>query len=149
MLHFQNGRFYTHGVSFAIPDGFFLETEPEFVHQYGFSAWTSDRSFFVEWDIEENCIGTEKELNHLFLESLNVKQLSRIQPITVNGLLGHQIFYNKWNKCYFEVRLSLKDGAEFVFLVSRVGEKNIFLELSSDLQMALHLIKPDFCLEVN
>ena len=50
MLRFQNGRFYTHGVSFTMPDGFLMETEPEFVHQYGISAWSPDESCYVEWD---------------------------------------------------------------------------------------------------
>ena len=107
MLRFQNGRFYTHGVSFTMPDGFLMETEPEYVHQYGISAWSPDESCYVEWDVEEDCTGTESELQALFVEISPIQQLSEIQPVTVNGLSGHQVIYQSAGIYFLEVRLSL------------------------------------------
>lgn len=40
MLQYKDGRFYAPGVSFEIPYGFYLETEPEVLLEYGISAWT-------------------------------------------------------------------------------------------------------------
>jgi len=140
MIRCQNGRFYTHGVSFTIPDGFHLETEPEFVYQFGLGAWVPDKSCYVEWTVEDNCLGTEKELVSLFQEPSNAIPLSEIQSVSVNGLSGHQVTYCKEQKFFLEVRLSLQKEAEFVFLAS--GERK---EISTrqDVQQALNGIRPE------
>lgn len=143
MVRFQNGRFYTHGVSFAIPEGYFLETEPEFVHEYGLGAWTPDKTCFVEWDVEENCLGTKRELSDLFQESSGVRKMSEIQSVSINGLLGHQADYQREQKYFFELRLSLKENSEFVFLASGTKENMLSWKKSSDLAQVLNNINPE------
>jgi len=140
MICFQNGRFCTHGVSFTIPDGFYLETEPDFVFEFGLGAWTPDKSCYVEWNIEENCLGTEKELDSIFQESSQVVPLSEIHLVSVNGLSGHQVIYRKQQKFFLEVRLSLQEKGEFVFLAGGEGKG---ISTRQDVQQALNGIRPE------
>jgi hypothetical protein len=143
MIRFQNGRFYTHGISFTIPNGFQLETEPDFVYEYGLGAWTPDKSCYVEWNVEEGCLGTEKELSDLFQEPSEIRLLSDIQPVSINGLPGYQAAYKKNQQYFFEVRLSLKEKTEFVFLASGREEHILSWKDSPDLQKALNGVKPE------
>ena len=143
MMRYQNGRFFTHGICFAIPDGFHLETEPDYVYEYGLGAWTPDQSCYVEWNIEENCLGTEKELSALFQEASGSVPLTEIRPVSVNGLSGHQMAYREEQKYFLEVRLALKEKAELVFLVSGEGEDILSRMDLPDLQQALNSIRPE------
>lgn len=96
MLQYKDGRFYAPGVSLQIPNGFYLETEPEVYFEYGLTAWTPDRAYLVSWEFEEGCQGTEKELRDLFTGVSGIMLIGTIEPISVNGLNGHYAAY--WGK---------------------------------------------------
>ena len=62
MLMYKQGRLWTEGASICIPDGFFLETDPDINYERGLSAWNSTQSCLYMWVISENEVGTREGL---------------------------------------------------------------------------------------
>ena len=143
MLQYKDGRFSAQGVSFSIPNGFFLETEPEFCYEYGFGAWTPDKQYYMEWQIETGCTGTENELRQLFETGSETKPLSEIQPVTVNGLAGHYTAYQNKNGQFFELRLSAHGGTEIALTVKSAGGDILAAMHTPSIKAAMDGIRPE------
>ena len=117
MLVYQDGRFSAFGFSFALPDGFILNTEPDVCYTHGFGAWTPDGDCYVEWEIEQGCTGTLNELRELFNPGSGMFRINDIGPIIINGLPGHHVIYSDKSGQRYEIRLSSGDGNELSFRV--------------------------------
>ncbi len=117
MLRYENGRFHALGVSFRLPEGFLLETEPEFCQEYGLGAWTPDRRYYVEWQIERDCRGTRYELEELFAPDSGIHSLGNIESVLVNGMKGHHVKYRSKDGERWEFRLTVGGGIEAVVTV--------------------------------
>lgn len=113
MLQYKDGKFHVPGAAFALPEGFYLETEPEHCYERGFGAWTPDRRYYFEWEVERPCEGTRQELAALFSPLWGIPgSEDDIVPVLVNGLSGHQVRYMNHGTEYFEMRLALPARAE-------------------------------------
>lgn len=117
MLVYQNGRFSAYGFSFALPDGFILNTEPDVCYTHGFGAWTPDGGCYVEWEIEHGCTGTLNELQQFFTPGSGMLRITDISPIMVNGFPGHHVAYSYKGGQRYEIRLSSGNGNELSFRV--------------------------------
>ena len=112
MLLYKDGKFHTHGIWFAIPDGFLVEPAPDAIPQNGFVAYTPDQRYMVEWDVEQGCHGTKEELEELFLPGSAFLPLGPITPLTVNGLTGHQVMCRSNTDQRWEMRFDAGEDAE-------------------------------------
>ena len=122
MLLFKGGKFHALGVAFELPDGFWLETEPEDVVQYGLVAYTPDKQHQVLWEIEEGCHGTAAELEEFFGPETGIEAMSEIAPLTINDLSGHQVMYRTSQDERLEYRFAIREGVEFsVCIYAKTG----------------------------
>lgn len=117
MLHYLNGRFCTDSFSFVLPNGFYLETVPDFCFEKGFGAWTPDKQNYIEWRVEDDCDGTEEELSRLFAAGSGMKLLEGIKTVEVNGVRGHMAFYRMRTEQAMEMRLSHPNGDQLCLLI--------------------------------
>lgn len=116
MLLYQNGRFYRDNISFAIPDGFYVEDDGDVTDEYGFCAWDPAREYLCCWRFYEDCLGTAEELGGWFLPECGMVPITEIAPIRRNGLSGHFVLYRDRRRQYYELRFDLGEGREFSLL---------------------------------
>lgn len=121
MIHFEHGAFCAAGIAFHVPDGFFLETDPEDeALPWGISLYAPDQTYNVRLYWEEASMGSEEELNDMLSDGEYVI-LSPVAPLTVNGLEGFHAAYQSGGYGYYEARFDLspnEDGLEaFIILV--------------------------------
>ena len=120
MLIYKQGRFWDEGVSFCIPDGFFLETDPDVNYERGIGAWNPTQTCLYMWVISDDEVGTREGLEKA---SCDFKRLSEITPITLNGLSGHWVAYNTRFEEYYEVRFALPGGKQLALILEKEGGK--------------------------
>lgn len=142
MLKYENGRFSALGVSFVLPNGCWLETDPDFCYERGFGAWSADMRIFLQWQIEDECEGTEKVLSDLFKPGTGMRPLKDIEPVTVNGLNGHMAMYRSSGAEIMEMRLTVSGDTQIVLLV-RSKDYGIATAMESNVvQTAIKEIRP-------
>lgn len=124
MLQFKYGRFHAYGVSFQFPDGFYLDTEPDFEHQCGIVAWGPHKDFQVVWDFIESGYSPDEMLQKILSPGYGMEPMSDIEPLVLGGLAGYHVFYHSGPLEYYEARFSVENGAQFVLLIS-TDEKKI------------------------
>ena len=117
MLLYKNGRFHGLGLSFELPEGFYLETEPDLCCELGLGAWTPDMRFYVDWQIDDQRQGTREELEGLFSPDSGVMVHGSLEPIEVNGLAGHQAAYRGNDREHWEFRLSPGDDRQVAVVI--------------------------------
>lgn len=121
MLFYKDGRFHAYGVSFQIPDGFYLETCPDEQYDNGFMLYPPDRSFWVQLMVCGDCMDTQKEFEYTFSDIMSLRSQEGITPVCLDGLSGHQAIYTIWGRPYYEIRLNLPWGKElynFVLVIT-------------------------------
>lgn len=107
MLFYKNHRFHYEGVSFAIPDGYYLDTN------YGDGAadaldfWTKDKSLRIRIAIEQETKGSLAELNSVIQDLEDCIVLEGPQAVLMNGLAGHRAVYDSGRRQYCEIRCTL------------------------------------------
>ena len=53
MMLYKQGRFWVEGASFQIPEGFYIETDPDVNYERGLAAWDPTRAHLYLWAISE------------------------------------------------------------------------------------------------
>ena len=53
MMLYKQGRFWVEGASFQIPEGFYIETDPDVNYERGLAAWDPTRTHLSLWAISE------------------------------------------------------------------------------------------------
>lgn len=117
MLLYKQGRFYTEGASFIIPDGFYLDTSPDLCYDVGMTALDPTRSHSYTWAIFVSYEGTKETLESLPL--IGCELLSKnSKPIYMNGLSGHWIIWTMGigSGCY-EARFDLGGNKHFTLMM--------------------------------
>lgn len=122
MLLYKDGRFYGERVSFAIPEGFYVEDDRDVTDEYGFCAWDPEREYLCCWRFYWDCGDTKEELAKWFCPDCGITPLSEIAPIQINGLRGHSVLYQTRSEQYYEARFDLGEGEEFALLVETRGQ---------------------------
>ena len=118
MVLYKDGKFHVKGISFCLPDGYYLNTDSEISQKFRLEALPQDQSFTMRWLLTE--ISTKDSyavLEYLFTEDVGFKPIVPVSPISVNGLTGHQcVGVGKYQQ-FYEVQLDLDDGALFGFSI--------------------------------
>ena len=121
MLQYINHRFYCRGISFQIPDGYFLDSTPGEESDNTIRLYAPDESFAVELRVEEDCDGSQAELASV-IHDLTPTVVYPIAPITVNGLSGHHATYRNRRTQYYEVWFDIDDGVALSLVVETKGD---------------------------
>lgn len=134
MLLYREGRFYTKGVSFKLPDGFYLVTEPETTSEELLSMTDAKEEYSVIWQTVEECEGTKEELEEIIDPKEGYGYIGEIESIEHNGLRGHQLRYrsDSGEREYCERRYQLSDDIHFVVIIYTEKETGIEEVLSRE-----------------
>ena len=86
MLLYKNGRFHTGKASFALPDGFYLESDIELTEGSALCAWDPERKYLFRWQHFRDGEGSARELQKWFLPDSGLTPLSEVVPVSIYGL---------------------------------------------------------------
>ena len=110
MLLYKDGRFHAAGISFQLPDGFFLETCPEESYSNGFMLYPPEGDFWLQIIVSSDCMDAKKEFEFFFSDIVDLKPQTDITPISLTGLSGYQAIYTGSGHTYYEIRLNVPYG---------------------------------------
>lgn len=109
MLLYKNQRFYFEGVSFAIPDGYYLDTNYGDGAENSLDFWTNDMSLRIRIAIEQETKGPLKELNSVVQDLEDCVVLEGPDAILQKGLAGYSAIYDTGRRQYCEMRYAVSD----------------------------------------
>ena len=112
MLLYENHRFYFGGVSFAIPDGYYLDTNYGDGAENSLDFWTKDMSLRIRIAIEQETKGPLVELNSVIRDLEDCVVLEGPDAILQNGLAGYKAIYDTGRRQYCEMRYAVPGGGE-------------------------------------
>lgn len=106
---------YCREISFQIPDGYFLNFDPEMVGDNGVRLYSPDQSYTVELRLEEDCDGSARELTAI-IQDLQPTVVYSLAPLTVNNVSGHHTTYRGLRHQHYEAWFDV-DGTTALSLV--------------------------------
>ena len=107
MLLYENHRFYFEGVSFAIPDGYYLDTNYGDGAENSLDFWTKDMSLRIRIAIEQETKGPLEELKSVIRDLEDCVVLEGPDAILQNGLAGYKAIYDTGRRQYCEMRYTV------------------------------------------
>ena len=88
MFCYKNHRLNVHNVSFQIPDGYFINTEPGMEADNFIHLESSDHGHIVDVRFYHECASPEEELASV-MEGMNATTLKPAAATEVGGLFGY------------------------------------------------------------
>ena len=107
MLQYKNHRIHCQGISFAIPEGYYLDTSYEEVPQDTLHLWTQDERLYVRIGLEYDTKGPLQELNFILRELEECVVIKEPSAVIYGGLAGFKTAYSVGEVHYAEVRLAV------------------------------------------
>ena len=119
MLQYKNHRIHCLGISFSIPDGYYLDTSYEEVPQDTLHLWTEDKRLYVRIGLEYETKGPLQELNFILRELEECIVIEKPVAVVYGGLTGFKSAYAVGEAYYVEIRLVIpnKDAAQNDLLI--------------------------------
>ena len=121
MLQYKNHRLHCEGVSFQIPDGFFINTQMCPTNED--AAWfaSPDKPMDLEVQVRTGFEGAQKELVRRYADETFLGKPCAITPVVLeNGLSGYQTY-----------------SSDEEYLCTQTYE--VWLDLSEDLALSLYM----------
>lgn len=145
MLQYKNGRLYGNGVSFEIPEGFFIEPNPGVALMDGIMLFSPDKKFWVQYEFQK--MESAHDGLHVLLSDFEGTVLNPITPLEINGLNGYCASYLDGTYSYYEARFDiLPEDSEHTTFLFIIGVRRFALDeiLSSpEYQRALHSFRKE------
>lgn len=139
MLLYKNHRFHCEGVSFAIPDGLYLDTSYEEVPEDTIHLWSEDEQLYVRIGIQRETKGAFEELAFVLRELEEITVIDPPKPILMGGLSGYVATYISEPKEWWELHLDISgtgnDRKELLLLIRSAGKLPEEKEMNKLLQM--------------
>lgn len=119
MLQYKNHRIHCQGISFAIPEGYFLDTSYEEVPQDTLHLWTEDERLYVRIGLEYDTRGPLQELNFIIRELEECVVVKEPTAVIYGGLAGFKTTYSVGEVHYGEIRIAVpnKDAVQNDLLI--------------------------------
>jgi len=128
MLLYKNHRFYCHGISFAIPEGFYLDTNYDDIHQDTLNLWSEDKSLYICVGVHEGTRGARQELSFILHGLEDILITDPMKPVSLGGLSGYAGAYLSEPKHYWEAHLHISgEGNDQVELLLLIRSKENLL----------------------
>ena len=131
MFTYSQGKLYAKGISFNIPEKFFINSDPAITGDELIDFISPDSTYSVMISIESSCQGTKWELEKFLSEDAGGIPLSNIEEITVNSYSGHYLFFNGGSAQY-QLRLSTYETDELVVHIGTNKNNNILDIIKSE-----------------
>lgn len=113
MFFYQKNRFYTDGLSFQLPEEFYLDTSSEEKSMDGITLYPKEETFELELMVVHDSMDAILELKRLFSEIPKFSLKEPITPFLQNGLSGGQVTYHCAGTLYYEMRFNVQGRYEF------------------------------------
>ncbi len=111
MFKIHNGRLYAdvtpRRLSFAIPEGFWLETLPQGNSEDHIAFLTADKSVEVEISVGSHTYESTADDVFRFFDDAPETAVEGPTPIEVNGLAGHSIYFLEATNAQYVVLLDI------------------------------------------
>ena len=142
MFRYFNHRFHWKNFSFQIPDGFYLDCDPE--PSGGNTMWLQSPNFdfYISIDIQIDSEGTQEALRDVIIDMMP-ECVAPIRPVSVNGLCGHHASYRLIRPRYYELFLDL-GGGELLNIVIWSSNDSVYDQTAAAIA-ALDLRKEPEC----
>ena len=125
MLLYKNHRLHCEGVSFALPDGYYLDTNYGDSPEDSLDFWTEDESLRVRIAIERETKGPLAELNYVIRELEDCTVLEGPEAISMNGLAGYRAAYDSGRRQYCEMRYVVPGTCQTELMLLFVGDPQL------------------------
>ena len=102
MIQYYKGRFRIPGISFTIPDGFYINTAPDSVADNYLCLLAPNKEYSIHIQSLPLNTSISDELQALLI---NTQESDTPTPITVNSLYGYHVSYKAGREQYYELRL--------------------------------------------
>ena len=110
MFHYLNHRFHWNNISFQIPDGYYLDSDPEMPDKNTIWLVSPNLDFHISITILNGGEDTRTVLSDSITDMMP-KSVSPIAPISINGLHGHHASFRLTRSRYYEILLALNCDA--------------------------------------
>ena len=110
MFQYLNHRFHWNNISFQIPDGFYLDSDPEMPDKNTIWLVSPNLDFHISITILNGGEDTRTVLSDSITDMMP-KSVSPIAPISINGLHGHHASFRLTRSRYYEILLALNCDA--------------------------------------
>jgi len=117
MLRFMGGRFHMPGASITIPEGFYLNSDPELGDDFGIFIEPKDRAFSVHLSYWKDG-RTDEAIRAILTEEDEYLIIRDIAPVANNGLQGHDAIYSCDGVGYYEARFQMTDQRNLMCLIT-------------------------------
>lgn len=117
MLKYKDGGFHADGASFQLPEGAYIDTDPETLIEQGFICWLENYDVWFDILLDGDS-GPMSALETLFAhENSPFVPYFPITEISLNGMKGHEVFYHdsKWD--YYECHLDVSEDVSVILNV--------------------------------
>ena len=113
MLFYENGKIRIGSVNIKIPDGVYIETQPEMSYELGIVLVSPDENYQITIQGDNERHNALKFLNSV-TQGVGYKHLGKPQPIKVNDLEGWQLCYGESGDkmVYYEVVFDIPETEE-------------------------------------
>lgn len=110
MFRYRNGRLWVPGLSFALPEGFYIETDSGMMVDNRICLISPSEDFQISFQVYGAESTTHDELTALIAE-MGFHTIQQPTPICTNGMHGHCAMYkpckNSTEGGYFEARYNI------------------------------------------
>ena len=120
MFRYKNHRFYYDNISFQIPDGFFLDANPDEDTDDYLKLVAPDESYDIDIRFEQDCMDAKSELESV-IHDLKAEILRPVAPICMNGLTGYHSTYRDKRTQYYEAWFDIEDSFTLDVIISTRG----------------------------
>lgn len=139
MLEFRNGRFFAYGLSFTMPDGFYLHDEQQ--APFGLCCFSPDQAIYMMVKVAPEGEEIRASMQDFFASDPSFHPDSVVEPIIINGTRGYAALYHRNGVAYYEVRLRFARGQVVTFLAQSEYRKNRNLKRDGSVQAILQTIQ--------
>lgn len=141
MLQYKNHRVHCQGISFAIPEGYFLDTSYEEVPQDTLHLWSEDETLYVRIGLEYDTKGPLQELNFILTELEECVVIKEPVALLYGGLAGFKTVYAVSEVHYTEIRLAIPSTGKQndLLLLFRVNGKPL---KENEVEAIIQMIDP-------
>ena len=144
MIQYKKGRFHYSGVSFVIPENYYIEPVTETISENTIELHSPDGNFILSFSIEETEESTIDTLYMLFDGKWGFSPLQTIKPLQIHGLVGHCAIYRGGKDQYYEARFSLPENKHFIIIIRASHNLNIMSSVSiEEINIILNCIQSE------
>ena len=136
MLRFMGGRFHMPGASVTIPEGFYMDTDPELADDFGIFIISKDHAFSVHLSYCEHGL-TDEALRKILGQYDEYSMIQDISSTENNGLYGHDAIYTSGSVGYYEARFQVPDQYHLMCLITMKSDTLEEVMASQDFHMVM------------